>query len=77
MGKGVSARPGNVLRDLSHTQLKVLRGWSEGMRDQEIADLDGRSLETVKSQAKFVRQKLGAKTRANAVAIGFREGILL
>jgi DNA-binding CsgD family transcriptional regulator len=47
------------------------------MRDQEIADRDGWKLETVKSQAKHVRQKLGARTRANAVAIGFREGILL
>lgn len=61
---------------LSDRELQVLHGMSQGQSNSEI----GRSLflaeDTVKTHARRLFRKLGANDRAQAVAHGFRRGLL-
>jgi DNA-binding NarL/FixJ family response regulator len=78
---GVSA-PGGVglpgLRRLALTEreLQVLRGMADGKSNAEI----GRDLfvseDTVKTHARRLFRKLGARDRAHAVAVAFRSGLV-
>jgi two-component system, NarL family, response regulator DevR len=56
--------------DLSPKQLAVLRLLAEGLERKQIAERMGIGEETVKSHMTEVRRKLGARTSAQAVAIG-------
>ncbi|CAM3568698.1 DNA-binding NarL/FixJ family response regulator [Stackebrandtia soli] len=63
-------------RGLTERELQVLRGMSEGKSNAEI----GRDLfvseDTVKTHARRLFRKLGARDRAHAVAEAFRGGIV-
>jgi DNA-binding NarL/FixJ family response regulator len=56
--------------DLSPKQLAALRLLAQGMERKQIAEQMGVGEETVKSHLSEVRRKLGARTSAQAVAIG-------
>jgi DNA-binding CsgD family transcriptional regulator len=61
---------------LTERELEVLAGMCEGRSNAEI----GRSLflseDTVKTHARRLFKKLGAVDRANAVALGYRWGLV-
>ena len=61
----------------SERELEVLRLVADGLVNTEIGRQLWLSPETVKSHVASLLAKLGAKTRAEAVAIGFRAGLLL
>lgn len=63
-------------QDLTPTEVANLRWLSHGLTDPMIADARGVSRETVKRQLTMTRYKLAAKTRAHAVAIALRAGII-
>ncbi|WP_410663509.1 response regulator transcription factor [Amycolatopsis sp. lyj-84] len=69
--------PSSVGVQLTSRELQVLTGMSQGKRNGEI----GRELhlaeDTVKTHAQRLFRKLGAQDRAQAVAHGFRRGVLL
>ena len=76
-GEAVQARPSVELYDRpSERELEVLRLVADGLVNTEIARRLWLSPETVKSHVASLLAKLGAKTRAEAVAIGFRAGLL-
>ena len=56
--------------DLSPKQLAALRLLAQGLERKQIAERMGIGAETVKSHLSEVRRKLGARTSAQAVAIG-------
>ena len=56
--------------DLSPKQLAALRLLAQGLERKQIAEQMGVGEETVKSHLSEVRRKLGARTSAQAVAIG-------
>ena len=56
--------------ELSPKQLSALRLLAQGLERKEIADRMGIGEETVKTHLAEVRRKLGARTSAQAVAIG-------
>ncbi len=60
----------NDFDELSPKQLSALRLLAQGMDRREIADRMGIGEETVKTHLAEVRRKLGARTSAQAVAIG-------
>ena len=75
------ARPGEASGaprriTLTERELQVLRGMAEGKSNAEI----GRDLfvseDTVKTHARRLFRKLGARDRAHAVAAGFRAGLV-
>jgi DNA-binding CsgD family transcriptional regulator len=61
---------------LTAGELQVLRGMSEGKTNADI----GRELhlaeDTIKTRARSLFRKLGARDRSHAVAIGFQHGLL-
>lgn len=61
---------------LTPRELQVLVLVADGLSRQEIADRHGVALETIKSQLKWCRIKMGARGTAHAVALGFRDGLL-
>ena len=60
----------NDFDELSPKQLSALRLLAQGMDRKEIAERMGIGEETVKTHLSEVRRKLGARTSAQAVAIG-------
>jgi DNA-binding NarL/FixJ family response regulator len=61
---------GRDFDDLSPKQLAALRLLAQGLERKQIAQRMGIGEETVKSHLSEVRRKLGARTSAQAVAIG-------
>ncbi len=61
---------GRDFEELSPKQLSALRLLAEGLERKQIAERMGIGEETVKSHLSEVRRKLGARTSAQAVAIG-------
>ena len=61
---------------LSARELEILELMSEGLSNRQIANRLWVSVETVKSHLSAVYAKLGAESRAHAVAIAFRHGLL-
>jgi DNA-binding NarL/FixJ family response regulator len=57
-------------------EVQVLQLISEGLANREIGKVLFLSEETVKSHVRHLLAKLQARTRAHAVAIGLRRGIL-
>lgn len=79
--RGDTADPGQpaplrLRSPLTEREMQVLRGMAEGRSNAEI----GRELyvaeDTVKTHARRLFRKLGARDRAHAVAVGFRSGVL-
>jgi DNA-binding NarL/FixJ family response regulator len=62
--------------DLSQRHLRVLQLLAEGADTLEIAESLRYSERTVKSLIQDVEQYLGARTRAQAVAMGVRQGLI-
>ena len=57
-------------------EIEVLQLISEGLVNREIGKMLFLSEETVKSHVRHLLAKLQARSRAHAVAVGFRRGIL-
>jgi DNA-binding NarL/FixJ family response regulator len=62
--------------DLTPRELEVLRHVCGGNRNRDIAELLCISEETVKVHVKHLMDKLGAKDRTQAIAIGVRRGMI-
>jgi DNA-binding NarL/FixJ family response regulator len=61
---------------LTERELQVLRGMADGKSNAEIGRELFVSEDTVKTHARRLFRKLGARDRAHAVAAGFRTGIV-
>jgi DNA-binding CsgD family transcriptional regulator len=61
--------------ELSRRELEVLSLVAEGRSTREIARTLWITEETVKTHVRRVLQRLGARTRAHAVAIVYRDGL--
>jgi DNA-binding NarL/FixJ family response regulator len=74
--RAASSRQADPSANLTERELQVLRGMSQGKSNAEI----GRSLflseDTVKTHARRLFRKLGVNDRAQAVALGFRRGLV-
>jgi DNA-binding NarL/FixJ family response regulator len=57
-------------------EIEVLQLISEGLVNRDIGKMLFLSEETVKSHVRHLLAKLQARSRAHAVAIGFRRGLL-
>ena len=57
-------------------EIEVLQLVSQGLVNREIGDQLYLSEETVKSYVRHILAKLQARSRAHAVAVGFRRGLL-
>ena len=63
-------------RRLSMREMQVLTGMSQGKSNAQIGRELYLSEDTIKTHARRLFRKLGAKDRAEAVATGFRRGIM-
>jgi len=61
---------------LSEREVEVLRRMAEGDRNRDIGEQLSISEETVKVHIRHIMDKLGAKDRTQAVAIGVRRGVI-
>jgi len=61
---------------LTVREVEVLRRIAEGDRNRDISERLSISEDTVKVHVKRIMEKLGAKDRTQAVAIGLRRGII-
>jgi ATP/maltotriose-dependent transcriptional regulator MalT len=61
---------------LSEREAQILAGMATGLSNGEIGQQLDISLDTVKTHARRMFRKLGARDRANAVAIGYQRGLL-
>jgi DNA-binding NarL/FixJ family response regulator len=61
---------------LTEREVEVLRRIAEGDRNRDIGGHLGISEDTVKVHVKRIMDKLGAKDRTQAVAIGIRRGVI-
>ncbi|MEU1839047.1 helix-turn-helix transcriptional regulator [Micromonospora chersina] len=76
---GGPQRPGRTPRSaigLTERELQVLLGMAEGKSNAEIGRELFVSEDTVKTHARRLFRKLGARDRAHAVAAGFRAGLV-
>jgi DNA-binding NarL/FixJ family response regulator len=67
---------GSSRLDLSRRQLEVLRALQHGLSNKQIAGLLGLAQGTVNDYIKELYLRLGVASRAAAVSVGFRRGIL-
>ena len=74
LSKGKKKGPSGAA--LSPRELDVLASLSQGLTREEIAKVSSISINTVKSVARSIFNKLGAKNRADAVRIATELGIL-
>ena len=70
------AEPPRRRVDLTERELQVLRGMADGKSNAEIGRELFVSEDTVKTHARRLFRKLGAADRAQAVAVGFRWGLV-
>lgn len=68
--------PGGVTPNLTEREVQVLTGMSRGRSNGEIGKELFLSEDTVKTHARRLFRKLGASDRAQAVAVGYRCGIV-
>jgi DNA-binding NarL/FixJ family response regulator len=61
---------------LTEREVQVLRQIAQGNRNRDIGECLSISEETVKVHIKHIMDKLGAKDRTQAVAIGIRRGVI-
>lgn len=71
-----TARPDLTSRLLTKREIEVLAGMSRGRSNAEIGRELFLSEDTIKTHARRLFRKLGAHDRAQAVAIGFRQGLI-
>lgn len=75
-GVGVAEAPAGRRLTLTERELQVLRGMADGKSNAEIGRELFVSEDTVKTHARRLFRKLGARDRAHAVAAGFRAGLV-
>ena len=63
-------------RELSWREILVLEHVAAGLTNRGVATALGLSPQTIKTHLERVYWKLGAESRAHAVALGFRAGLL-
>ncbi len=68
--------PRELGQDPTGREIQVLQLISDGLANREIGEHLFLSEETVKSHVRHLLAKLQARSRAHAVAIGFRRGLL-
>jgi DNA-binding NarL/FixJ family response regulator len=73
---GGGAEPPRRRVDLTERELQVLRGMADGKSNAEIGRELFVSEDTVKTHARRLFRKLGARDRAHAVASAFRAGLV-
>lgn len=75
---GIAAQLADHIADeaLTEREIDVLRHVAGGNRNRDIAEQLRISEETVKVHVKHIMEKLGARDRTAAVAIGVRRGII-
>lgn len=61
---------------LTDRELQVLTGMADGLSNLRIGQIHHIAEDTVKTHARRLFRKLGARDRAHAVAIGFRTGLI-
>ncbi len=71
----MSARP-SFRPELSDAELDVLRRTAAGETKAEIADATSHSPETIKTQLRWCRIRLGARNTKHAIAIASEKGLL-
>ncbi|MEU4554860.1 regulatory LuxR family protein [Micromonospora violae] len=71
-----NTRPSRASIGLTERELQVLLGMAEGKSNAEIGRELFVSEDTVKTHARRLFRKLGARDRAHAVAAGFRAGLV-
>jgi DNA-binding NarL/FixJ family response regulator len=71
MAEGNASAP-----SLTEREMQVLTGMSRGRSNNEIGKELFLSEDTVKTHARRLFRKLGAADRAQAVAVGFRWGLV-
>jgi DNA-binding NarL/FixJ family response regulator len=69
-------RASDPASNLTERELQVLRGMSQGKSNAEIGRALYLSEDTVKTHARRLFRKLGVNDRAQAVALGFRRGLV-
>lgn len=74
--RGGRVRPGGAPPVLTEREQQVLDGMSRGLSNAEIGRELFLSEDTVKTHARRLFRKVGAADRAQAVALGFRWGLL-
>jgi len=72
-----TARAGDAATALTERELQVLRGMAAGRANAQIARSLYLSEDTVKTHARRLFRKLGVNDRAQAVALGFRGGLVI
>ena len=73
---GDERRGGEGFDELTERELQILRGMSRGRSNAEIGGELFLSEETIKKNTGRLFDKLGARDRAHAVAVGMRNGFL-
>ena len=69
--------PARVLeQEPTSREIEVLQLISDGLVNREIGERLFLSEETVKSHVRHLLAKLQARSRAHAVAVGFRRGLI-
>jgi DNA-binding NarL/FixJ family response regulator len=74
--RAATPRAGRSAAGLTERELQVLLGMAEGKSNAEIGRELFVSEDTVKTHARRLFRKLGARDRAHAVAAGFRAGLV-
>ena len=75
--KKLRGEPPQLLgKELSQTQLEVLRMVAQGYTYEEIGHARKRSKQTTKDRMGLVMQKLGARNRTHAVAIAMKRKLI-
>lgn len=75
-GGPTAASAGDAPVTLTEREAQVLRGMADGKSNAEIGREIFVSEDTVKTHARRLFRKLGARDRAHAVAAGFRAGLV-
>ena len=76
-GSGVPRAAGPPTQPLTRREVEVLGFLAEGLANKNIAARLGISEHTVKTHVASILTKLDAFSRAEAVAIGARQGLIL
>src|SRR5262245_48209124 len=74
--RSISHLKPNATLELAPSERRVLQLIANGANEHEVAADCHVTRETVKTQTKQIRRKLGANSTTHAVAIGLREGVI-
>jgi len=63
--------------ELPDRELSVLTGYARGLTNAEISNELYLSVDTVKTYSRRLFKRLGAKSQAHAVSLGYQHGLLV